>query len=178
MPTTTETTILRGGEWLLQPSDADAVFTPERLTEEHRLIGRTAQEFVDNEVLPKLDQLETKDWALARELVKPRGRVSACSASTCPRPTAASASTRSPRSSSARRWRASASFGATFGAHANLTDRPARAVRQRGAEAEVPAEAAVRRDHRRLRLERNRIGIRRARRADARRRGRPTAASC
>ena len=70
MPTTTETTILRGGEWLIQPSQADAVFTPERLTEEHRLIGRTAEEFVDNEVLPKLEQLETKDWALARELVR------------------------------------------------------------------------------------------------------------
>ena len=26
-------TMLRGGEWLLEPSDADAVFTPERLTE-------------------------------------------------------------------------------------------------------------------------------------------------
>ena len=27
------TTILRGGEWLLQSSEADSVFTPERLTE-------------------------------------------------------------------------------------------------------------------------------------------------
>ena len=49
---------------------ADAVFTPERLTEEHRLIAQTAEEFVDNEVLPELDRLEQKDWALARELVK------------------------------------------------------------------------------------------------------------
>src|ERR1700749_2959461 len=70
MPTTTETTVLRGGGCLVQPSKADAVFTPERLTEEHRLIGRTAQEFVEHEVLPKLDQLETKDWKLARQLVK------------------------------------------------------------------------------------------------------------
>ena len=70
MPTTTETELLRGGEWLIQASDAAGVFTPERLTEEHRLIGRTAQDFVDNEVLPKLDQLEQKDWALARTLVK------------------------------------------------------------------------------------------------------------
>src|SRR3954470_7881769 len=70
MATTTETTILRGGEWLIQPSPADSVFTPERLTEEHRLIGRTAQDFVDHEGLPKLDQLETKDWARARDLAK------------------------------------------------------------------------------------------------------------
>ena len=58
MPTTTATSILRGGEWLIQPSTADSVFTPERLTEEHRLIGRTAQDFVDNEVLPKLREFE------------------------------------------------------------------------------------------------------------------------
>src|SRR3979409_646279 len=73
MPTTTETTILRGGEWLIQTSDAEGVFTPERMTDEHRLSGRTAQEFVDNEVLPKLDRLEEKDWALARDLVKRGG---------------------------------------------------------------------------------------------------------
>ena len=70
MPTSTETPILRGGEWLIQPSEADSVFTPERLTEEHRLIGRTAQDFVVKEVQPKIDQLETKDWALSRELLK------------------------------------------------------------------------------------------------------------
>src|SRR3954454_21890751 len=70
MATTTDTAILRGGEFLLQNSDASSVFTPEQLTEEHRLIGRTAQEFVDNEILPLLDRLEEKDWKLARELVK------------------------------------------------------------------------------------------------------------
>src|SRR4029078_253727 len=70
MATTTETAILRGGEFLLQTSDASSVFTPEQLTEEHRLIARTAQEFVDNEVLPRLDRLEEKDWNLARQLVK------------------------------------------------------------------------------------------------------------
>ena len=42
MPTSSCDTTLRGGEWLLQPTDADAVFTPERLTDEHRLIGQTA----------------------------------------------------------------------------------------------------------------------------------------
>src|SRR5262245_24528679 len=71
MPTTTETTsIVRGGEFLLQAADASGVFTPEKLTEEHRLIGRTAQEFVENEVLPKLDELEQKNWDLARSLVR------------------------------------------------------------------------------------------------------------
>ena len=60
MATTTAsstTSTLRGGEWLLQPAIADSVFTPERLSEEHRLIGQTAQEFVDKEILPVLPQL-------------------------------------------------------------------------------------------------------------------------
>ena len=76
MTTTTapdSTSILRGGEWLLQAAGADSVFTPERLTDEHRMIARTAQEFVDHEVLPQLDRLEQKDWDLARTLVQRGG---------------------------------------------------------------------------------------------------------
>src|SRR5919199_4914504 len=62
--------ILRGGEWLLKDTEADAVFTPERLTEEHRLIAQTAESFVDNEILPLLDRLEHKEWTLSRQLLK------------------------------------------------------------------------------------------------------------
>ena len=58
----TTTTAIRGGAWLTEEIDAASVLTPERLSEEHRLIGRTAEEFVDNEVLPVLDKLEAKDW--------------------------------------------------------------------------------------------------------------------
>ena len=61
MPTTSAPALLRGGEWLLQPSDADAAFTPERTTEEHRLIAQTAKQFVENKILPILDRLEQKN---------------------------------------------------------------------------------------------------------------------
>src|SRR6476661_4019315 len=64
---------LRGGEWLLKSSDPSGVFTPERLTEEHRLIAQTVNDFVDKEVLPVLDRLEEKDWGLARNLVRRAG---------------------------------------------------------------------------------------------------------
>ena len=120
MPTSTETTILRGGEWLIQPSDADAVFTPERLTEEHRLIARTAQDFVDNEVLPKLDQLETKDWALARELVKLGAGLGLLGVDV-PEAYGGLGLDKVTSLVVSERLARSASFGATFGAHANLT---------------------------------------------------------
>ena len=65
----TTTTAIRGGAWLTEDVDAASVLTPERLSDEHRLIGRTAEAFIDNEVLPVLDRLEAKEWTLARELI-------------------------------------------------------------------------------------------------------------
>ena len=42
-------TTLRGGEWLIQSSKPADVFTPERLSEEHRLIAQTVTDFVNND---------------------------------------------------------------------------------------------------------------------------------
>jgi alkylation response protein AidB-like acyl-CoA dehydrogenase len=120
MPTTTETELLRGGEWLIQASNAGNVFTPERLTEEHRLIGRTAQDFVDNEVLPKLDQLEQKDWALARALVKEGAELGLLGVDV-PEAYGGLGLDKVTSLVVSERLARSASFGATFGAHANLT---------------------------------------------------------
>lgn len=69
----TMTTAARGGAWLLGDTAAAGVMTRERLTDEHRLIGRAAEEFVATEVLPALDRLEQKDWTHARRLVKAAG---------------------------------------------------------------------------------------------------------
>ncbi len=66
MPTDT---LVRGGAWLIEEAPGDGVFTRERLTDEQQLIGRTAEEFIDKDVTPKIDELESKDWGLARALV-------------------------------------------------------------------------------------------------------------
>jgi alkylation response protein AidB-like acyl-CoA dehydrogenase len=68
MPTS-ETAQLRGGAWLIEPSDARDVLTPEKLTDEQRLIGTTTQQFVEQEVLPALERLEQHDWSVARQLI-------------------------------------------------------------------------------------------------------------
>jgi len=73
--TTTTTPTRRGGSWLLDETPAAEVMTPAKLSDEHRLIGRTANEFVTNEVLPALERLEQKDWDLARDLVRRCGEV-------------------------------------------------------------------------------------------------------
>jgi alkylation response protein AidB-like acyl-CoA dehydrogenase len=71
----TTLTTVRGGSWLIEETPAESVFTPERLSDEHRLIGQTADEFMSNEVLPALEQLEQKDWQLARRLVARAGEL-------------------------------------------------------------------------------------------------------
>jgi alkylation response protein AidB-like acyl-CoA dehydrogenase len=69
------TTIVRGGSWLIEAAAAGTVLTREGLTEEHRLIGQTADEFVATEVLPVLERLDQKDWPLARQLVRRAGEL-------------------------------------------------------------------------------------------------------
>jgi alkylation response protein AidB-like acyl-CoA dehydrogenase len=71
---TTTMTTMRGGQWLIEDA-SEPIFTPERLSDEHRLIGQTAEEFIVNEVLPVLERLEQKDWALARALVRRSGEL-------------------------------------------------------------------------------------------------------
>src|SRR6058998_1137294 len=111
---------LRGGEWLLQPSSGDSLFTPEKLTDEHRLIGRTAQEFVQNEVLPVLDKLEAKDWALARRLVQRGGDLGLLGVDV-PEAYGGVGLDKVTSLVVSEKMASSASFGATFGAQANLT---------------------------------------------------------
>src|SRR5262245_24419449 len=62
--------VLRGAEWLLTPTEPDRILTPERLTEEQRLIAHTTLDLVGNEIVPELERLEQKDWKLARQLLR------------------------------------------------------------------------------------------------------------
>ena len=62
--------IVKGGSFLIEERTPAEIFTPEDFNEEHRMIADTTRQFMDAEVLPRIDELENKDWKLARELVK------------------------------------------------------------------------------------------------------------
>src|SRR5215471_18777503 len=63
-------TKLIGGSFLIEEHSTDQAFTPEDLTEEHRQIVRTTEEFARNEILPNVEKIEHKDFALTRELIR------------------------------------------------------------------------------------------------------------
>jgi alkylation response protein AidB-like acyl-CoA dehydrogenase len=62
--------IFKGGSFLIEDRAPAEVFTPEDFNEEHRMIADTTRQFMNAEVVPRIDELENKDWKLARELVK------------------------------------------------------------------------------------------------------------
>src|SRR5207248_8547281 len=62
--------IIKGGSFLIEDRTPTEIFTPEDFNEEHRMIADTTRQFMDAEVLPRINELENKDWDLARSLVK------------------------------------------------------------------------------------------------------------
>ena len=63
-------TAAKGGSFLLESPAPQDVFTPADLTDDQKLIGQTAEEFVVKEVLPLVKDLENKKPGLMAELVR------------------------------------------------------------------------------------------------------------
>jgi alkylation response protein AidB-like acyl-CoA dehydrogenase len=60
----------KGGAFLIEDRAPDEVFTPEDLTEEHRAIARTADEFWRKEVEPNLDDILQQKPGVALSIVR------------------------------------------------------------------------------------------------------------
>jgi alkylation response protein AidB-like acyl-CoA dehydrogenase len=61
---------LGGGTFLTRSLDPRDLFTRDELSDDQRLFGRTAAEFMRKEVLPNEQRLYAHDWAFTRELLK------------------------------------------------------------------------------------------------------------
>jgi len=73
--TTVPGTRISGGSFLLESRRPDEVFTPEDFTEQHLLIGQTAEEFAVNEIVPNVEKIEHKDFSVTRDLLKKAGEL-------------------------------------------------------------------------------------------------------
>jgi alkylation response protein AidB-like acyl-CoA dehydrogenase len=71
---------ISGGSFLLEERKPTDVFTPEDFTEQHLLIGQTAEEFAVNEIVPNIEKMEHKDFSITRELLKKAGELGLSSA--------------------------------------------------------------------------------------------------
>src|SRR5215469_12426502 len=64
-----------GGSFLLESRTPNEVFSPEDFTEQHHLIGQTAEEFAQNEILPNIEKMEHKDLSVSRQLLRKAGEL-------------------------------------------------------------------------------------------------------
>jgi alkylation response protein AidB-like acyl-CoA dehydrogenase len=64
------TAVVRGGQFLTTAVSAAEVFIREEITDEQRLFGQTAAEFMQKEVQPVVERLYKHDWDLTRALLR------------------------------------------------------------------------------------------------------------
>jgi alkylation response protein AidB-like acyl-CoA dehydrogenase len=73
--TATPGTLAPGGSFLLESPRAEDVFTPAELTDDQRLIGQSAEEFVTKEVTPLIPELEQHKEGLMAGLMRKAGEI-------------------------------------------------------------------------------------------------------
>src|SRR5665213_1306014 len=113
----------KGGAWLIESTSPDSVLTPERLTDEHRMIAQTAEQFVAQDAAPALPKLEQHDWSVARHLLKRCGDLGLLGIDV-PEEDGGVGLDKVTSLVVAEHMAQAASFGATFGSQANLTVLP------------------------------------------------------
>jgi alkylation response protein AidB-like acyl-CoA dehydrogenase len=62
--------IIKGGQFLVEDGRVEETFIPEEFTEEHKLIAKTASDFIEKEVLPYDNEIEKKNLDLLKKLLK------------------------------------------------------------------------------------------------------------
>ncbi len=76
----TKDKLFKGGAFLVEDLTGDDVITPEDFTEEHHMIAKTTEDFVEGEVVPLIDKLENHEFEYSVELLKKAGELGLLSA--------------------------------------------------------------------------------------------------
>jgi alkylation response protein AidB-like acyl-CoA dehydrogenase len=71
----TQQASLKGGEFIIKPTDAQSVFTPADFTEEQNMMHQTCVDFVQTEVSPLLERLDNQEEGLMRGLMEKAGQL-------------------------------------------------------------------------------------------------------
>src|SRR5574337_1260104 len=69
-PTQTETTPLKGGEWLIKESTPVDTFIPEDISEEQKMILDMAHQFMASYVLPNMERADKMETGFMRSLLE------------------------------------------------------------------------------------------------------------
>jgi len=123
MATTSLPKLVTGGSFLLEDPAPEDVFTPEDFSDEQREIARTTAEFAEKSILPRVGEIEAKNFAATRELLKEAGALGLLAADV-PEAYGGLALDKVTSAIIADRIAVSASFSVSFGAHVGIGTLP------------------------------------------------------
>lgn len=63
----------KGGEFLIKETNAQDVFIPEQWTEEQLMMKKTCDDFIDQEVMPILDRIDSQEEGLMQSILEKAG---------------------------------------------------------------------------------------------------------
>ncbi|MDP2386021.1 MAG: acyl-CoA dehydrogenase family protein [Bacteroidota bacterium] len=66
---------IKGGEFLIKETNAQDVFIPEQWTEEQRMMKKTCDDFIEQEVTPILDRIDKQEEGLVPSLLDKAGKL-------------------------------------------------------------------------------------------------------
>ncbi len=66
---------LKGGEFLIKDADYTQVFIPEEFDEEQQMIAQSCRDFVEQRVLPNIDEIDNHNLDLLKSLMKEAGEL-------------------------------------------------------------------------------------------------------
>ncbi|MBU8891663.1 MAG: acyl-CoA dehydrogenase family protein [Bacteroidales bacterium] len=66
---------IKGGEFLLKKTEANDIFIPEEFDEEQQMIAQTCDDFLETEVFPILDRIDSQEEGLMRSIVEKAGEL-------------------------------------------------------------------------------------------------------
>ena len=72
---TTDKTLTKGGEFLIKETLAQDIFIPEEWTEEQKMIAQTCVDFLEAEVNPNLDRIDSQEEGLMESLMNKAGEL-------------------------------------------------------------------------------------------------------
>lgn len=67
--------VTQGGGFLIEPAGSYRIFTPEDFTEEQKMFAKTAEDFVEKEVVPVMERIEHKEEGLLPGLFRKAGEL-------------------------------------------------------------------------------------------------------
>jgi len=67
--------LITGGEFLVKQTAPEEVFIPEQFDEEQKMIGETCQDFLETEVFPIVERIDSQEEGLMRSLLEKSGEL-------------------------------------------------------------------------------------------------------